>query len=215
MFPPVGPTRNWTPFPTANRTAPPGAWKTPCAMMTMTAPSPSRATILNCPSSSITRKLAWLHDELRMAGCVVAHLCGSGSALYGRSCRSGRRRNAHCRYAAEKGIRARIAPTPWIAFNRSRTTLSITMLSTPTSRNPLYDKQNECGNGRRGPSPLRDSRRRQGETGLAGHDRAEQSLAGNSKRQNAAAARRRRGIDGGRGRRAARPDSRCGQCAAK
>ncbi len=28
-------------------------------------------------------KLAWLHDELRMAGCRVAHLCGSGSALYG------------------------------------------------------------------------------------------------------------------------------------
>ena len=28
-------------------------------------------------------KLAWLHDEMRMAGCVVAHLCGSGSALYG------------------------------------------------------------------------------------------------------------------------------------
>ena len=28
-------------------------------------------------------KLAWLHDELRMAGCSVAHLCGSGSALYG------------------------------------------------------------------------------------------------------------------------------------
>jgi 4-diphosphocytidyl-2-C-methyl-D-erythritol kinase len=28
-------------------------------------------------------KLAWLHDELRMAGAVTAHLCGSGSALYG------------------------------------------------------------------------------------------------------------------------------------
>ena len=28
-------------------------------------------------------KLAWLHDELMMAGCVTAHLCGSGSALYG------------------------------------------------------------------------------------------------------------------------------------
>jgi 4-diphosphocytidyl-2-C-methyl-D-erythritol kinase len=28
-------------------------------------------------------KLAWLHDELRMAGALTAHLCGSGSALYG------------------------------------------------------------------------------------------------------------------------------------
>jgi 4-diphosphocytidyl-2-C-methyl-D-erythritol kinase len=28
-------------------------------------------------------KLAWLHDELMMSGCVAAHLCGSGSALYG------------------------------------------------------------------------------------------------------------------------------------
>ena len=27
--------------------------------------------------------LAWLHDELRMAGALSAHLCGSGSALYG------------------------------------------------------------------------------------------------------------------------------------
>lgn len=27
--------------------------------------------------------LAWLHDELRMAGAHIAHLCGSGSALYG------------------------------------------------------------------------------------------------------------------------------------
>ncbi len=27
--------------------------------------------------------LAWLHDELRMAGAVTAHLCGSGSAIYG------------------------------------------------------------------------------------------------------------------------------------
>lgn len=27
--------------------------------------------------------LAWLHDELRMAGALTAHLCGSGSALYG------------------------------------------------------------------------------------------------------------------------------------
>ncbi len=28
-------------------------------------------------------KLAWLHDELHMAGALTAHLCGSGSALYG------------------------------------------------------------------------------------------------------------------------------------
>ncbi len=28
-------------------------------------------------------KIAWLHDELRMAGAVTAHLCGSGSAVYG------------------------------------------------------------------------------------------------------------------------------------
>jgi 4-diphosphocytidyl-2-C-methyl-D-erythritol kinase len=28
-------------------------------------------------------KLSWLHDELRMAGAETAHLCGSGSALYG------------------------------------------------------------------------------------------------------------------------------------
>ncbi len=28
-------------------------------------------------------KLAWLHDELQMAGALGAHLCGSGSALYG------------------------------------------------------------------------------------------------------------------------------------
>jgi 4-diphosphocytidyl-2-C-methyl-D-erythritol kinase len=28
-------------------------------------------------------RLAFLHDELRMAGAVTAHLCGSGSALYG------------------------------------------------------------------------------------------------------------------------------------
>lgn len=28
-------------------------------------------------------ELAWLHDELRMAGAVTAHLCGSGSAIYG------------------------------------------------------------------------------------------------------------------------------------
>lgn len=28
-------------------------------------------------------KLAWLHDELMMAGCLTARLCGSGSALYG------------------------------------------------------------------------------------------------------------------------------------
>lgn len=28
-------------------------------------------------------KIAWLHDELRMAGAVSAHLCGSGSAVYG------------------------------------------------------------------------------------------------------------------------------------
>lgn len=28
-------------------------------------------------------RLAWLHDELRMAGALTAHLCGSGSALYG------------------------------------------------------------------------------------------------------------------------------------
>lgn len=27
--------------------------------------------------------LAWLHDELRMAGALAAHLCGSGSAIYG------------------------------------------------------------------------------------------------------------------------------------
>ncbi len=27
-------------------------------------------------------KLAWLHDELMMAGCHVARLCGSGAALY-------------------------------------------------------------------------------------------------------------------------------------
>ena len=27
--------------------------------------------------------LAWLRDELQMAGAVTAHLCGSGSALYG------------------------------------------------------------------------------------------------------------------------------------
>ena len=27
--------------------------------------------------------LAWLHDELRMAGALTAHLCGSGSAIYG------------------------------------------------------------------------------------------------------------------------------------
>ncbi len=27
--------------------------------------------------------LAWVRDELRMAGCQSAHLCGSGSALYG------------------------------------------------------------------------------------------------------------------------------------
>src|SRR5262249_21751824 len=27
-------------------------------------------------------RLAWLHDELRMAGALTAHLCGSGSALY-------------------------------------------------------------------------------------------------------------------------------------
>ncbi len=29
------------------------------------------------------KELAWLHDELMMAGAQVAHLCGSGSALYG------------------------------------------------------------------------------------------------------------------------------------
>lgn len=28
-------------------------------------------------------KLAWLHDELLMAGALTAHLCGSGAALYG------------------------------------------------------------------------------------------------------------------------------------
>ena len=28
-------------------------------------------------------KLAWLHDELMMAGCLTARLCGSGAALYG------------------------------------------------------------------------------------------------------------------------------------
>ncbi len=28
-------------------------------------------------------KLAWLHDDLMMAGCQIARLCGSGSALYG------------------------------------------------------------------------------------------------------------------------------------
>lgn len=28
-------------------------------------------------------RLAWLHDELMMAGASAAHLCGSGSALYG------------------------------------------------------------------------------------------------------------------------------------
>jgi 4-diphosphocytidyl-2-C-methyl-D-erythritol kinase len=28
-------------------------------------------------------RLAWLHDELLMAGVLTAHLCGSGSALYG------------------------------------------------------------------------------------------------------------------------------------
>lgn len=28
-------------------------------------------------------RLAWLHDELMMAGCLTARLCGSGSALYG------------------------------------------------------------------------------------------------------------------------------------
>src|SRR5579884_492128 len=28
-------------------------------------------------------RLAWLHDELRMAGALTAHLCGSGSAVYG------------------------------------------------------------------------------------------------------------------------------------
>ena len=27
--------------------------------------------------------LAWLHDELMMAGAITARLCGSGSALYG------------------------------------------------------------------------------------------------------------------------------------
>ncbi len=28
-------------------------------------------------------KIAWLHDELRLAGAITAHLCGSGSAVYG------------------------------------------------------------------------------------------------------------------------------------
>lgn len=28
-------------------------------------------------------RLAWLHDELRMAGAITVHLCGSGSAIYG------------------------------------------------------------------------------------------------------------------------------------
>lgn len=28
-------------------------------------------------------RIAWLHDELMMAGALTAHLCGSGSALYG------------------------------------------------------------------------------------------------------------------------------------
>ncbi len=28
-------------------------------------------------------RLAWLHDELMMAGALTAHLCGSGAALYG------------------------------------------------------------------------------------------------------------------------------------
>lgn len=28
-------------------------------------------------------KIAWLHDELLMAGALTAHLCGSGSAVYG------------------------------------------------------------------------------------------------------------------------------------
>ena len=28
-------------------------------------------------------RLAWLHDDLMMAGCMTARLCGSGSALYG------------------------------------------------------------------------------------------------------------------------------------
>ena len=28
-------------------------------------------------------EIAWVHDELRMAGAVAAHLCGSGSAVYG------------------------------------------------------------------------------------------------------------------------------------
>ena len=28
-------------------------------------------------------RLAWLHDELMMAGALTAHLCGSGSAVYG------------------------------------------------------------------------------------------------------------------------------------
>ncbi len=27
--------------------------------------------------------IAWLHDELRMAGALTAHLCGSGAAVYG------------------------------------------------------------------------------------------------------------------------------------
>jgi 4-diphosphocytidyl-2-C-methyl-D-erythritol kinase len=28
-------------------------------------------------------EISWLHDELRMAGALTAHLCGSGSAVYG------------------------------------------------------------------------------------------------------------------------------------
>jgi len=28
-------------------------------------------------------RIAWLHDELMMAGALAAHLCGSGAAVYG------------------------------------------------------------------------------------------------------------------------------------
>ena len=51
--------------------------------MTTTASIAFQSNDFELPIFQHHPKLAWLHDELMMAGCVTAHLCGSGSALYG------------------------------------------------------------------------------------------------------------------------------------
>ena len=92
-------------------------------------------------------KLAWLHDELMMAGCMAAHLCGSGSALYG--ILPGRGENL---YSIPSDQARRIAGMLKKSYPRTYTghtlerfsPLNTTLLMT-TNRNPPHDEQHKCG----------------------------------------------------------------------